>query len=317
MLSLVVPIYNVADYLTQCLESLAALDPRPDEIIAVDDGSTDASPLILEEFLPRIPTLRILRQANAGAAAARNAGLDAARGRYLAFVDADDFLPADAYRVPLERASCLDLDVMTFNGWYHFEGREPDRLVYSDLQASGPCTGQEWIVLSRLGERFLHYPWPNVYKRDFLLSSGIRFIAGQKFHEDVPWVTETLLAANRVAYDSTPRYYYRKTVRQFSPDQMQARLEAIVESSITNARRLDVLLKKYAPGGAARQVVERQLVDGALSIFHKLEQMPDRRRATGIRRELRRQGLLRLLWSHARESTHARRIARQWLRSFA
>lgn len=316
LLSLIVPIYNVAAYLPRCLESLAALDPRPDEIIAVDDGSTDGSLRILEEFQPRMANLRILRQANSGVSAARNKGLDTAQGHYLAFVDADDFLAPDAYQTPLAQAQHHDLDIMLFNGWYHFEGREADRLIYPDLVATGPVPGSEWIVRCPLGQKFLHYPPLNLYRRGFLESISLRFVVGQKFHEDVPWTTEALLAAGRVAYDPTPWYYYRKAVRRFPVEQLQTRLDAIVESSIGNVRELVALIEKYALTGVLKKVVEHQMVDGALSIFHKLEQMPDRRRARAVRRELRRQGLIRLLWSHAHEGVHCRRLFRQWLKSF-
>lgn len=315
-LSLVVPAYNVAAYLPHCLESLAALDPAADEIIAVDDGSTDGSARILEDFCARLPSLRVLRQANSGASVARNNGLAAARGRYLAFVDADDFLAPDAFRIPLDRAAALDLDIMMFNGWYHFEGREADRLIYPGLPTSGPFSGQEWLVRYPIGQQFLHYPPLNLYRRDFLEAEGLRFTPGQKHNEDVPWTTEALLLARRVAYDAHPWYYYRKPARTLTPERLQVHLEDIVESSSANARELAAMIDRHALDGEVRRVVAHQLVDGALSIFHKLEQMPDRRRAAELRRRLRRNGLLRLLWAHAREAAHRRRIIRHWLRSF-
>lgn len=316
-LSLVVPVYNVAAYLAQCLESLAALDPAADEIIAIDDGSTDGSARILEDFSASLPTLRILRQVNSGASVARNSGLAAARGLYLAFVDADDFLAPDTFRIPLERAEALDLDIMMFNGWYHFEGRKADRLIYPDLPTSGPFSGQEWLVRHPIGQQFLHYPPLNLYRRDFLEAERLRFIPGQKHNEDVPWTTEALILARRVAYDARPWYYYRKPVRTLSPERLQLHLEAIVESSTANARELAAIIERHALGGEVRRVVAHQLVDGALSIFHKLKQMPNRQRAKAIARKLRRQGLIKLLWSHARDVVHYRRLVRQWLKSFA
>jgi glycosyltransferase involved in cell wall biosynthesis len=126
LLSLVVPVYNVAPYLPRCLESLAALDPPADEIIVVDDGSTDDCPRILADWGPRLPQMRVIRQENGGLSAARNTGLDAASGKYLAFVDSDDFVSADAYADALRLAEDENLDMVLLNANYHFEGREAD-----------------------------------------------------------------------------------------------------------------------------------------------------------------------------------------------
>ena len=314
--SVVIPVFNVANYLSQCIESLGQLNTKPIEIIFIDDGSTDSSPEILRTFEKHIPSVRILTQVNSGASVARNVGLEVATGKYLAFVDADDFLPPDAYSAALAQAERDNLDIMMFNGWYHFEGREQDRLVYPDLPNYGPCTGQEWIVTAQLGTKFLHYPWPNIYKREFLLESCLRFIPGQKFNEDVPWVTRTLIAAKRVAYDRTPRYFYRKPLRHAGPEETQRRLEAIVESSVLNAQTLDMILQTNPLKADARKVIRHQLVDGALSIFHKLKQMPDQKKAYSIRLDLRRSGLFGLLWRHSSDNAHSRRIAKNWLMSF-
>lgn len=95
-LSLVMPVYNVAEFLPRCLDSLAAQTRPADEIIAVDDGSTDACPAILAEYAQRLPSLRTVRQENGGLSAARNTGIEHARGKWLAFVDSDDFVLAAA-----------------------------------------------------------------------------------------------------------------------------------------------------------------------------------------------------------------------------
>ena len=96
-LSVVVPVYNVAPYLPACLDSLAAHVPPIDELIVVDDGSTDDCPAILAAYRDKLPNMRIIRQENGGLSAARNSGLRAASGTWLAFVDSDDFIAPDTY----------------------------------------------------------------------------------------------------------------------------------------------------------------------------------------------------------------------------
>lgn len=313
LLSLVVPVYNVAPYLLNCLESLAALNPPADEIIIVDDGSTDDCPRILAEFAPRLSHMRIIRQENSGLSAARNTGMDAARGRYIAFVDSDDFIDPDTFCAPLQNAELHQLDMVMFNGYYHYEGRQPDRMIYPYISSSAPMSGKNWIVEHPLGRDFLHYVPLNLYRREFLNNLAARFISG-RLHEDVVWTTEALLGARKVLYDSTAYYFYRQPVRRPSNDQLQMQLALIIASSVANARDLDVLINKHDLAGPLRQIIENQLVDGALSIFHKLEKMPDRRISLRIRRNLRHQGFLVLLWQHAQNWAQFRRIARQWLR---
>jgi glycosyltransferase involved in cell wall biosynthesis len=312
LLSLVVPVYNVAPYLPRCLESLASLTPPADEIIVVDDGSTDDCPRILAEFASRLPQMRVIRQENGGLSAARNIGMDAAHGKYLAFVDSDDFVEPDTFRSALANAEQNLLDMVMFNGWFHYEGRQPNRKIYPSIASSLPMSGRNWIVEHPLGVAFLHYVPLNLYRREFLHGLALRFITG-RIHEDVVWTTEALLAANRVTYDSTPYYFYRQLIRRPSNEQLQHKLTSLIASSVNNARDLDALIERHSLAGSIRMTIANQLVDGALSIFHKLEKMPDRPAARRIRRDLRCQGFFRLLWRHARSTAQHRRIARHWL----
>jgi glycosyltransferase involved in cell wall biosynthesis len=314
-LSLVVPVYNVAPYLPRCLESLAALTPPADEIIVVDDGSTDACPAILAAFAARMPQMRVIRQENGGLSAARNTGLDGARGEYLAFVDSDDFVSPDAYAEALRLAEDERLDMVLFNANYHFEGRQADYAIYADAEPTEVIPGREWLRRRLRAGRFLHMVWMHLYRRDFIESNNFRFVP-RLIHEDVIWTTRALLAATRVRYTGHVAVHYRIPLRSFTPEQSQRRLQAIVDSSVTNAEAQATM--SAAPGVDAelRHLLDDQLVDGALSVFHKLAKMPDRQNATVTLRRLREQGFLRLLWRHARNFAQRRRIARHWLRSW-
>src|SRR3954449_5241960 len=95
--SVVVPIYNVEPYLGDCLDSLAAQTFRDLEIVMVDDGSTDRSGEIARDYGARDPRFRLVERPNGGLSAARNTGIDAARGEFLAFVDSDDVVAPTAY----------------------------------------------------------------------------------------------------------------------------------------------------------------------------------------------------------------------------
>ncbi|MCX7157297.1 MAG: glycosyltransferase [Rhodocyclales bacterium] len=313
--SIVMPVYNVAAYLPRCLESLAALSPPADEIIVVDDGSTDDCPRILAEFAPHLPQMRVIRQENGGLSAARNTGLDAAHGKYLAFVDSDDFVSPDAYTEALRLAEDGQLDMVLLNANYHFEGREKDYAIYADAPVTGIVPGGEWLRQRLQAGRFLHMVWLHLYRRDFIESNGYRFVP-QLIHEDVIWTTRALLAARRVRYTGHIAVHYRIPLRSFSAEQSQRRLQAIVDSSVVNAEALAAMSAALDDDAELRALIGHQLVDGALSVFHKLTKMPDREAAARTLRRLRREGFLRLLWRHARGNAQRRRIARHWLRSW-
>jgi glycosyltransferase involved in cell wall biosynthesis len=317
LFSIVMPVYNVAPYLPACLDSLITLNPRPDEIIVVDDGSTDDCPQILASYAERLPEMRVIRQENGGLSAARNTGLAAARGKYLAFVDSDDRVAPDAYADALRVAECDALDMVLFNGEYHFEGRQPDRPIYVDAATTDIITGAEWLRRRLLAGRFLHMVWLHLYRRDFIERYGFRFIP-RLIHEDVIWTTQVLLAAQRVRYLHRTGIYYRIPVRVYSAQKGQQRLESIVSSSVTNARVLDDMSARLEKEGDRQlsKLLGEQMVDGALSIFHKLKKMPDRTVARYLLAQLRREGFFQLLWHRACGLPQHRRIAKQWLKSF-
>jgi len=315
LLSIVMPVYNVAAYLPRCLESLAALDPPADEIIVVDDGSTDDCPAILAEYASRLPQMRVIRQENGGLSAARNTGLDTARGKYLAFVDSDDFASPDAYGEALRLAEDEQLDMVLLNANYHFEGREKDYAIYADAEATDVIPGREWLRRRLRAGRLLHMVWMHLYRRDFIESTGYRFVP-RLIHEDVIWTTRALLAARRVRYTGHIAVHYRIPLRSFGAEQNQRRLQAIVDSSVVNAEALAAMSAALDDDPELRALIDEQLVDGALSVFHKLAKMPDRDAAAGTLCRLRREGFLRLLWRHTRDNAQRRRIARHWLRSW-
>jgi len=111
-ISVIVPVYNVAEYLPACLESLAAQTHRDLELVLVDDGSTDGSAALLEAFAQREPRAVVIAQPNGGVSAARNRGLDAATGEFVGFVDSDDIADARMFEMLLRTAQQVDADMV-------------------------------------------------------------------------------------------------------------------------------------------------------------------------------------------------------------
>lgn len=161
--SVVIPVYNVEDYLRQCLDSVANQTLRDIEIICVDDGSTDSSPAILAEYAAKDARIKVLTLGHANAGAARNAGIDAATGEYLGFVDSDDWCDPELFEKAYAKAKADDANVVS---WGY---RAVDTRTGKASEKRIP-TGREPPL-----QPFCYAPWARIAKRDFIESSNLRF----------------------------------------------------------------------------------------------------------------------------------------------
>jgi glycosyltransferase involved in cell wall biosynthesis len=205
--SVVLPVYDVAGYLAECLESILTQSMPDFEIVAVDDGSTDTSPAILADYADRDPRLRVVRQPNAGLGAARNTGIDAARGQFLWFVDSDDLLAPGALQALLSPLTATGSDFATGNAWR--------------LTADGPVPARFLAPVfrrTRLRTHIRRFPalladrtaWNKLFRRSFWDRHGFRFPVGVHY-EDI-YVTLPAHYSAR-AVDVVDRYVYLWRVR--------------------------------------------------------------------------------------------------------
>lgn len=313
-LSLVVPVYNVAPYLPRCLDSLVAQKCRGVEAILVDDGSTDDCPQILSSYAESFPSLfRLVRRDNGGLSAARNTGLEHVRGKFVAFVDSDDWVDTDYFGELLGLAERNDLDVAHGNATYHFEGRREDYPIYRDDLPTEVMTGRE-VLRHRLREKsLLHMVWLHLYRRDFIENARLRFVP-RLIHEDVLWTTRAFLEARRVAYHPEPGYHYRQRIRHMSPQEFDRHLENIVVSSVHNARGLSDMLSELDDDPELKRLIGWQITDGGLSVFHKLNKLSNASARRDVYRLLREKDIFSLLWRNATSIAQRRRVAKNWLK---
>jgi CDP-glycerol glycerophosphotransferase len=229
-ISVVVPIYNVEDYLLPCLESIAAQRVDDLEVVMVDDGSTDGSGGIAQDFADRDPRFKLIRQANGGLSSARNTGIEAATGELLAFVDSDDVLAADAYARLLGALERTGSDFATGN---------VHRLT-DEGTAQAPFLARTFTrtMLRTHVTRFRpliadRIVWNKLWRRDFWDRNGYRFPEG-RVHEDIPVVVPAQFAARSVDVIAEPVYYWRVreqsiTRRRLEPRALLDRVQAIEE----------------------------------------------------------------------------------------
>ena len=166
--SIVVPVYNAEKTLPRCVDSLLAQTVPFKEIILIDDGSTDGSRLLCDEYANRYPSVLAIHQRNAGVSAARNKGLEKATGRYLSFADGDDILSSSFNEVllPLLEETESDVAIGDF-ARIGCEERLSDRAVCVGIQQ---YSSREYLdVFFRVkGNRCVHYPWGKYIEKNFL-----------------------------------------------------------------------------------------------------------------------------------------------------
>lgn len=214
--SVIVPIYNVERYLHQCLASIQSQTWTNIEVICVNDGSTDSSASIAQEFVDADTRFKLLDKPNGGYGQTVNVGLGHAHGRYVSIVEPDDFLDPAMYA---KLIACADenpgADVIKASYWEYF-----DKSSDSDEEKRMPPVMQHLpeqttvFTLDEYPELFRFHPsiWSAMYRRGFLEENNIRFVevAGAGW-VDNPFFAETLVQAQSIVWVPQCLYYYRQT----------------------------------------------------------------------------------------------------------
>ncbi|MDR1497568.1 MAG: FkbM family methyltransferase [Puniceicoccales bacterium] len=207
-ISVVVPVYNVEKFLPQCVDSLLRQKNVSLEILLINDGSTDSSGKIADEYQKKYPFIRHISQPNAGCAAARQNGLQLAKGKYIAFVDSDDWLSGDALTRAFELACLDDPDIVQFGYVKVFDAtKEKEFYDGHDL------TNYENKLLTKKEiENFLFGSpsiWRRIYKRDFLTREKLVFATQFRRYDDLPFQFETISTAKTMRVLPETHYFYR------------------------------------------------------------------------------------------------------------
>ena len=200
-ISVIVPVYNVEKFLAQCLESLVQQTYKNLEIIIVDDGSPDNSFRVYNKYAKSDSRIKIVKQKNSGVSVARNTGLSVAAGKYVHFIDSDDYIDIDYYEKMMSVAS----------------GVFPDIIASSVISQNAPMYNIRYknkLVLKTVTEKFLITNalknctvWRYVFKREFLIKNKLNFIPGRIF-EDMLFMPSAILLANSIVTVPDAYYHY-------------------------------------------------------------------------------------------------------------
>lgn len=203
VISVIVPVYNVAAYLPQCLDSILGQDYEALEVLVVDDGSTDGSGALCDQYARQDSRVRVVHQKNAGAAAAKNAALDLATGEYLSFVDSDDYLEPNVYGVMVALMQEHQADAAQFNFREVYRTHTQDQRQW---QGRGVMNSRTY--LGRFPEDFTcALLWNKLYRRE--IYQGVRFVEGHKIDDEF-FTYRGFLKERKIVWDERIVYNYRK-----------------------------------------------------------------------------------------------------------
>lgn len=206
-ISFIIPTYNASETISRCLDSIYALSINEDEfeVIVVDDCSTDDTTIIIKEYVKRYRNLFLLHQEeNCRQGAARNKGLKFARGKYITFVDSDDFI-LDGIIHALSKAEEINIDLM-YCTCYHEKTSTDVFIKEIDMSEDIVMNGVDFC------EQYQHegvfwYPWGILYRREWLVNLKYPFVEYRQ-HEDRDWLAYIMSCADSIMNSKVPMYQY-------------------------------------------------------------------------------------------------------------
>ena len=198
--SVVIPVYNIAPHLHQCLDSVLSQTLHDIEVICVDDGSTDESPEILKAYAQKDERVQVISQENAGPGVARNTGMKGATGEYLIFLDSDDWFELDFLEKMVRKAKETNADVVICRS-VEFDNNTGEELPSDWMLKTEFLPGDEFSPEDAAAHIFQFtygWPWDKLYRMDFVRKKGLSY-PPLRNSEDLVFVFQSIALAERIA----------------------------------------------------------------------------------------------------------------------
>lgn len=205
MISIVIPVYNTEKYLDKCVGSIVNQTFENLEIILVDDGSSDNCPVMCDEWGKKDDRIKVIHKKNGGVSSARNAGLNIAKGDYIAFVDGDDWVDTNTYEVAFDMISSNYSDLVVFSLLNEYD-TETDQ--YIDSYDVNVCNQSELFNLILDTDYVCGYACNKLFKKTLI--DKLRFNEKLFCCEDIDFCTRYAMNCNKVAYTTAKFYHYRQ-----------------------------------------------------------------------------------------------------------
>lgn len=203
--SIIVAVYNIEKYINQCIESIINQTYSEIEIILVNDGSTDNSLHILQEWKQKDNRIKIINKKNGGLSSARNEGLKVATGEYVAYIDGDDWVSPKMFEKLSQKINQFAKpDIVTFS-YIEYYLKNAQYIKSYNINDNKLYQGNQFFEKSK----FKVQAWSKIYKTSFLNQINLMFLEG-RLHEDVSYTIPLVLCTDTVANINEPLYYYRQ-----------------------------------------------------------------------------------------------------------
>lgn len=288
MISIIVPVYNVRSYLLDCVESLLSQKYKDYEILLIDDGSDDGSGKICDEYILKNKSITVIHQKNGGLSAARNTGIKIAQGKYLTFIDSDDYVSENYLKVLIDGITNSKSDISSC-GFQRFEDNEKVQDEFGTKEKGNLyiTDGKKACLdLYTYHSKIPMTAWAKLIKRE--LFNGIEFPPG-KLHEDVVVTPRLLYSASKVAFIDSALYYYRQRTGSIMNQDFSIRRFDSVEGTEAN-------IKWLLERGASKEIIkaatrckEKELNINVLTAYkmNKSSQIPRKYKRSEVRAILR------------------------------
>lgn len=259
-ISVIVAVYNVEKYLEQCLDSICGQTLRNIEIICVDDGSTDHSPEILDNYARRDCRIRVIHQKNRFAGVARNRGMGIAQGKYLSFLDSDDYFEKDMLEVMLKEAEENSADIVICNGKAYSEEQGEHFFSGAELDTALLPAHKKVFSVDDVADHLFqisrNFAWNKLFRREFVEQKHIYF---QDLHtmNDGFFVAIAMAEAERISYTSRHLVIYRR--------ELQSSLTNTRDNSIDSLWRMFLAVRDALVERGLFEKVKKSFINRALT----------------------------------------------------
>ncbi|EYU17368.1 glycosyltransferase [Photorhabdus aegyptia] len=267
-ITIIIPLFNNESYIACLLDSISVQENVNFEVVIINDGSTDNSLEVINEYKKRDNRIRIFNQENRGVSIARNDGIKYARGEWILFVDSDDWLKPQTLRKWLDQAIEQKLDVLIGNGVSFTEDpfSQENRRITRRQPYGRVLTGKEWIEYCVECREWPHFVWLQLIKKELIINNQLSF-KDNTLHEDILWTINWSLIANRIGFCEELLYCYRHNLESITRSKEIKKLYHRADSYITVVDSIINISKEIKGEKSLRRSLSRHAIREVGSFF--------------------------------------------------
>lgn len=244
-ISVIIPIYNVEKYLNKCIDSVLRQENVTQEIILVDDGSTDSSGKICDDYAAKYTNVKCLHVDNGGPATAKNRGYDIAQGNYVAFIDSDDEIKPGMFYTMLQSGYEHNADIVCCN---YIQVDEAGNISHTQY------TGQEYVLNQNealkailIKDKIYSQCWTKIYKRETMDTYHVRNTEGLKTEEDFIYNIQAFACSKTICIVDKPLYIYTHRTKSLSKDYYRNHINQYIDNRILRLELVDSIIHERFP----------------------------------------------------------------------